>query len=324
MPFPLLDLQRKLLACRVFGKADLKKAYWLILLAGSSRKHVAVRVDDRIYYPTRLPQGLKVSPQICQRVLTAVLRGANDEEDLTLLKVGRLLLYIDDLLLAAESEDELAELWRRVLKRFEDYCVRLNQDKCTYMAEQVTFAGRVVTAAGILPQYGEAEGLDSKVPGSEHEVADLVYGWDFFRVFIPDFGRIMAPARELLTSFHRKYGSALRKFFKKRRTWTADEQTRLLEGVVDKLRESAKSQMALAFPDGSKQFFIFTDASNEGWSGIVGQVDRIDEKAEVALGERNPQLLRCYSGVSFYFSLSLSLSLSAREERRERERRGDM
>jgi hypothetical protein len=82
----------------VFGKADLTKAYWQILLAESSRKHVAVRVDDRIYYPTRLPQGLKVSPQICQRVLTAVLRGANDEEDLTLLQVGRLLLYIDDLL----------------------------------------------------------------------------------------------------------------------------------------------------------------------------------------------------------------------------------
>lgn len=253
-------------------------------------------MDDRIYYPTRLPQGLKVSPQICQRVLTAVLRGANDEEDLTLLKVGRLLLYIDDLLLAAESEDELAELWRRVLKRFEDYCVRLNQDKCTYMAEQVTFVGRVVTAAGILPQYGEAEGLDSmKVPGTEREVADLVYGWDFFRAFIPDFGRIMAPARELLTSFHRNYGSALNKNLKKRRTWTVDVQTRL-EGVVDRLRECVQSQIALAFPDGSKQFFIFTDASNEGWSGIVGQVDRLDDQTEVALEERNPQILRCYSG----------------------------
>jgi hypothetical protein len=56
-------------------------------------------VDDRIYYPTRLPQGLKVSLQVCQRVLMAVLRGANDEEDLTALMVGRLLLYIDDLLL---------------------------------------------------------------------------------------------------------------------------------------------------------------------------------------------------------------------------------
>jgi hypothetical protein len=187
-------------------------------------------VDDRIYYPTRLPQGLKVSPQICQRVLTAVLRGANDEEDLTLMQVGRLLLYIDDLLLAAESEDGLDELWRRVLKRFEDYCVRLNQDKCTYMAEQVTFVGRVVTAAGILPQYGEAEGLDSmKVPGTEQKVADLVYGWDFFRAFIPDFGRIMAPARDLLTSFHRKYGSALKKYLKSeglglrtnRRAWRA-------------------------------------------------------------------------------------------------------
>jgi hypothetical protein len=110
MPFPLLELQQKLLGCRVFGKVDLTKAYWQILLAVSSRKHVAVRVDDRIYYPTRLLEGLRVSPQICQRVLMAVLRGANDEEDLTLLKVGRLLLYIDDLLLAAESEDDLADL----------------------------------------------------------------------------------------------------------------------------------------------------------------------------------------------------------------------
>jgi hypothetical protein len=101
MPFPLLELQQKLLGCRVFGKADLKKAYWQILLHVSSRKHVAVRVDDRICYPTRLPQGLKVSPQVCQRVLMAVLRGANDEQDLTALMVGRLLLYIDDLLLGA-------------------------------------------------------------------------------------------------------------------------------------------------------------------------------------------------------------------------------
>jgi hypothetical protein len=41
MPFPLLDLQRKLLGCRVFGKEDVKKAYWQILLAVSSRKQVA-------------------------------------------------------------------------------------------------------------------------------------------------------------------------------------------------------------------------------------------------------------------------------------------
>lgn len=75
MPLPLLDLQTSMEGMRWFGKADLSRAYWQIPIAEESRREIAVRVDDRLFFLTRLPQGLKISTAVCQRVLTAILRG---------------------------------------------------------------------------------------------------------------------------------------------------------------------------------------------------------------------------------------------------------
>jgi hypothetical protein len=211
MPLPLEEMRLRLRGRTRFGKADLSKAFWQIPLAESSRALAAVRCDDRIYYPRRLPQGLKVAPQICQRIMVGILRGAGGQLDLTDCELGCVLVYVDDILLAADDAEALLKLWELVLDRFEEFSVKLNPDKCVYDAEEVVFVGRRVSAAGIKAGFDEGRGLDSlKVPTTERELGDLVWGWNHFREFIPGYATVMAPACRILSDIQARRGSLRR------------------------------------------------------------------------------------------------------------------
>lgn len=298
MPLPLAEMREKLRGCTRFGKADLAKAFWQIPLDEESGRLAAVRCDDRIYYPRRVPQGLKVAPQICQRVLVGILRGSGEEEDLLDGEWGKVLVYVDDILLGAETSVKLRELWKRVLARFATYRVQLNQDKCVFDAAEVTYVGRLVSAEGIRGGMEVGKGLDSlKVPKTERELGELVWGWNHFRDFIPGFASLMAPARHLLTSIQQKRQSLRKPDLSNRRSWSDSEHSGL-EDVIHSLVEVIQAQMVLAFPDPTKRFFILSDASDIGWGALIGQMDEGDGPVmEGNLAERHPELLHCVSGL---------------------------
>lgn len=299
MPLPLRDLQARIRRCRRFGKIDLRRAYWQIAVDDESARLCAVVIDDEIFLPTRLAQGLSVSAQVCQRIMVGILRGDYDEGDENLLKNfdGVIIIYIDDVLLGAYSAEGLETMWLAVLTRFRKYGVRVNGDKSIYMAEQVPFVGRVISAEGIQSGLTLTSGLDQlKVPRTEQELADFVYGWGFFREFLPGYTLVMSAAQTLLTEIHRKHGTAKKNKLLHRRSW--DDATHAeLQTVVDNLRELAGREIALSFPDPRKRYFILTDASDVGWAGIIGQCDQSEASWEtLPLEQRHPELLGCVGG----------------------------
>lgn len=299
MPFGTRDLQNKIAGCTVFGKADLKKAFWQLLVDRATSQLCAVTVEEDIYLPTRLPQGLSVSAQICQRVITGIFRGdyGTGEENLLECHEGHLLIYIDDILLAAYDEPRHESLWRKVLTRAQKYNCKISKEKSIYKAEQVKYVGRTISAAGISSGYDHGDGLSTlKSPTTEKELHDMVHGFGYYREFLPGLAQTLAPARALLTDLQRQRGTSRAGALRQQRSW-GDAKQAELDATTAQLRQLIEEQMTITFPDPAKQLYIMTDASDVGWGGIVGQMDRTAESlSAVPFQDRNPQILGCLSG----------------------------
>ena len=94
---------------KYFAKVDLQSAYHQIKLDERSQNLTAIIISFGTYKSTRMPFGIKSAPSAFQRIMNQVLAG-----------VKKVLVYLDDILIAAETEAELEENKSLVMKRLND------------------------------------------------------------------------------------------------------------------------------------------------------------------------------------------------------------
>jgi hypothetical protein len=152
-PIPVIkDMLQRIGAKRpkFFAVLDLTSGYHQLLLSEKSRQRSAFITRDGIYEWCRLPMGLSGAPSFFQRSLsTIVLSG---------LMMTVCELYLDDLIIAAESEEELLEKLTKVLDRFRQYGLTINPDKCVLGKSSVTYVGHTINKDGM---HFERDKLDS-------------------------------------------------------------------------------------------------------------------------------------------------------------------
>ncbi|NXJ37797.1 POK8 protein, partial [Ciconia maguari] len=96
---------------------DIKDCFFSIPLAPQDRERFAFTVPSlnlkkpaRRYQWKVLPQGMKNSPVICQRVVSVILEPVRKT-----MGRARMIHYMDDILLAAPSRGEVKELQQKVI-----------------------------------------------------------------------------------------------------------------------------------------------------------------------------------------------------------------
>ena len=119
-PLPRIDdLLSSLAGARVFTKLDLAHAYLQLALDEESNKLVTVSTHKGLFRYNRLPFGVASAPAIFQRVIEGILSG-----------IHHVYAYMDDVLVANDTEAEHLSTLEEVLARLEQYGVRLNKAKC--------------------------------------------------------------------------------------------------------------------------------------------------------------------------------------------------
>ena len=137
------------------------------------------------YKPTVMYSGLTNSPAIFQTMINNLFRDLINQEDTA--------TFINDILVATDTEERHNELVKEVLKRLEENDLFVKPEKCKWKVRKVEFLGVIISPKGVEMQKEKMERvLNWPVPRNVKEVQKFLGLANYYRRFIKDFAKIAA------------------------------------------------------------------------------------------------------------------------------------
>eukprot|EP00924_Labyrinthula_sp_SR-Ha-C_P010146 snap_masked-scaffold_66-processed-gene-0.30-mRNA-1 protein AED:0.46 eAED:0.50 QI:0/-1/0/1/-1/1/1/0/229 len=202
-------------------------------------------------------------------------RGANEDS----LFSKRALQWIDDLLIYASSRNKC----KSFLSQFLNQCIkvnfRLNLDKCDLIKSKVGWCGRILENGRW--RYDEKYFLKLKDMGEVRKIGqleDLVYVSIWLALSVPDSARkrhylskrMKELERDLKIKYKKKPNKHQRRAASVEEWWSVEDQDEVRK-FLKSISSSAANSLKLYQLD--RRVAIFTDASFQFWSGVVGLWD---------------------------------------------------
>ena len=262
-PFPLPKISAVFQEMEGFTFAtalDLNMGYYHIRLDPDSQKICTIIFPWGKYSYLRLPMGVACAPDIFQ---------AKMSELMSTLEFVR--AYIDDLLCITKGsfEDHLDKL-REVLRRLQNAGLKVNARKCFWGTDETEYLGYILTRDGIKPQPKKVEAiLAIKPPTKVKELRRFLGMVQYYRDLWAKRSEMLAPLTDLVGECG--YSKSDRKMGKKKVPWHWDEVHQI---AFDNVKAAIAKDVALAYPDFSKEFEIYTDGSASQIGAVITQNNR--------------------------------------------------
>ncbi|XP_015440400.1 PREDICTED: uncharacterized protein LOC107195130 [Dufourea novaeangliae] len=176
---------------KYFTKLDLRNAFHHVRVAESSTKYTSFVTPFGQYEYVRMPFGLTNAPRTLQRYIYAIF--------MWLLKDNKILLYLDDILIATETIEEHLKILRDVFELARLYGLEFRLDKCSLWYEEITYLGYRISKDCVQPSDDNVEAvIKYPLPRNTKEVHSFVGLASYFRRFIANFSNIAKPLYDLL------------------------------------------------------------------------------------------------------------------------------
>ncbi|XP_011859399.1 PREDICTED: uncharacterized protein K02A2.6-like [Vollenhovia emeryi] len=245
--FPLPRVEEVLDTLRggvFFTKLDLAEAYQQVPLKKESKKLAVISTHVGLFRYNRLPYGVATGPGSFQRIMTSLLLG-----------IPGVMVFLDDIIIAAPDYETHMSRLREVLRRLNDSGLRLKDEKCKFLQKEIKYLGFRVNAAGIFPSGEKIESVKrAPEPKNVSELKSVLGFINYYARFISDITNKLRPLYECL-----KTGK-----FK----WTK-ECTQAYESI----KKDLSSELMLAHFDPAKPIVLTCDASPYGVSAILSHRD---------------------------------------------------
>lgn len=233
------DFSQNLAGSSVFSTIDLVKAYQQIRVHPDDVCKTAIITPFGLYEFPYMTFGLRNAGQTFQRFIDEVVRG-----------LDFCFAYVDDILVHSKNHAEHAEHLQTLFQRLHEYGVVINPAKCVFGADEVSFLGYRVSAAGTRPPEDRIQALrDFPPPKTVQGMRRFLGMVNFYRRFLPDAAKFQAPLIDAVAAIQ---GKGAKPF-----TWTP-----ALEEAFEACKNSLTSATLLSHPDCSASLGLFTDASS--------------------------------------------------------------
>jgi hypothetical protein len=190
-PLPRIDiLFDQLSKTKVFSKIDLRSSYHQIKNRPEDVPKIAFSTRYGLYEYLVMSFGLTNAPAHFMYLMNSMFMPEFNKF---------VVVFIDDILIYYENEEDHAEHLRIVLTRLREHQLYAKFSKCEFWLREVPFLGNVLSDGGIMVDPAKVqEVINWKAPISVHEVRSFLGLAGYYRRFISDFSKIAKPMTRLL------------------------------------------------------------------------------------------------------------------------------
>ena len=242
-PLPLIsELINKLKGARYFTKLDIRWGYNNVRIKEGDEWKAAFRTNCGLFEPLVMFFGLTNSPATFQTMMNDIFKDLIEE--------GKVLVYLDDILIFSMTLGEHRTIVSRVLQILRANKLFLKPEKCEFEKPETEYLGVIVGRGQVRMDPVKVKGISEwPVPKTQRELQSFLGFTNFYRRFIKGYGEIALP----LTSLTGKKDWA----------WGDDQLA-----AFQKIKDLVSSAPVLRLPTDDDQFRLEADASN----GALGAV----------------------------------------------------
>jgi len=151
-PLPLiLDVVENIGMKKVFTKIDLRWGYNNVWIKEGDEWKAAFTMPERLFEPIVMFFGLTNSLVTFQVMMNKLLRD--------LINMGKVVAFIDDVIVGTETEEGHDEIVAEIIKRLEKNNLYVKPEKCKWKVKEVGFLGVVIGPEGIKIEEEKVKGV---------------------------------------------------------------------------------------------------------------------------------------------------------------------
>lgn len=247
-PIPrLLDFTYLLPKKTIFSRIDLKRAYNQIPVEDVEK--TAVITPFGLFEFPRMPFGLRNAGQTFMRFMNDIMRG-----------LDYVFCFVDDILIASESEDQHREHVEEVFRRLSNQGITINTEKCLFGKSDIDFLGYRISQKGIAPMPDRVRVIDEyPLPKTIRDLKRFLGMLNFYRTSISHAAAYQDPLNKLMCGRSSKRDNS---------TIEWNEKTR---EAFNQCKNSLKEAIALTPPSPHVPLSIMTDASQTCVGAVLQQ-----------------------------------------------------
>ncbi|RMC19676.1 hypothetical protein DUI87_03239 [Hirundo rustica rustica] len=243
-----------------YSVIDLKDAFWTCPLAEGSRDFFAFQWEDpdtnrkqQLRWAS-LPQGFVDSPNLFGQALEQLLSQFSPR------KGTKILQYVDDLLVAGETEGDVRECTIELLNFLGEKGLKVSKQKLQFTEPGVKYLGHwLIRGKKKLDPERIAGILELPSPKNKRQVRQLL--------------GLLGYCRQWIEGYSDKAKFLYEKLTKDKIKWTEQDDKEL-----QRLKEALVTAPVLSLPNINKKFQLFVDVSNHTAYGVLTQEWAGDKK----------------------------------------------
>jgi len=229
---------------KVFTKMDLWWEYNNVRIKEGDEWKTVFTTPEGSFEPMVMFFGLTNSPATFQAMMNDLLRDLVVEE--------KVAVFIDDVMVATETEEGHDEIVKEVLRRLEENDLFVKPEKCVWKVREVGFLGVIIGKDGVRMEKEKVQGVvEWLVPKSMKDVQKFLGLANYYRWFVKDFAKIAKPLHETM---------------RKGKKWEWGEKQ---QKAFEELKRRFTTEPVLVTPDLDKEMRVEADASDFATGGVL-------------------------------------------------------
>ena len=238
------DIFSQLNGAKYFSTLDLRAGYHHIGLTTDSIPKTAFTAPFSKYEYVKVPFGLAQAPAYFQELMTGVLK------DLPFA-----MAYLDNIIIYSSTPEEHLQHIKTVFKKLCHARLSMKLSKCHFFAKEIQYLGHILGMEGIRPVPAKTEAIKAMhQPVNPKQVRTFLGLVGYYRKFIKNFAKIAKPLT-VLTCMDVKF------------EWKETHRCAFM-----KLKDAIIQAPILRYPDTTKPYIVYMDASNDTCGAQLSQM----------------------------------------------------